>query len=117
MLSSYAADNAELSQTLIDLTESVAEATRERTEIASHVAQLEELRISVDEVLGAGENELIGAGSIGRDFGELLRELTLDPTKDYQPLGPAPGPPPKKPPTAPAAGVKAGRRPPAGPRP
>ena len=27
--------------------------------------------------------------------GELLRELTLDPTRDYQPLGRPPGPPPK----------------------
>ena len=29
--------------------------------------------------------------------GELLRHLTLDPTKDYQPTGRSPGPPPKKP--------------------
>jgi transposase InsO family protein len=28
--------------------------------------------------------------------GELLRELTLDPTRDYQPLGRPPGPPPGK---------------------
>lgn len=27
--------------------------------------------------------------------GELLRELTIDPTRDYQPLGRPPGPPPK----------------------
>jgi hypothetical protein len=27
--------------------------------------------------------------------GELLRELILDPTKDYQPLGRKPGPPKK----------------------
>jgi hypothetical protein len=29
--------------------------------------------------------------------GELLRELTLDPDKDYQPTGPPPGPPPGRP--------------------
>jgi transposase InsO family protein len=29
--------------------------------------------------------------------GELLRELTLDPTRDYQPTGRPPGPPPKTP--------------------
>ena len=29
--------------------------------------------------------------------GELLRDLTLDPTRDYQPLGRRPGPPPPKP--------------------
>jgi hypothetical protein len=28
--------------------------------------------------------------------GELLRELTLDPTRDYQPTGKPPGPAPKK---------------------
>jgi len=28
--------------------------------------------------------------------GELLRELTLDPTRDYQPLGRPPGPPKNK---------------------
>jgi len=27
--------------------------------------------------------------------GELLRELTIDPTRDYQPLGRRPGPKPK----------------------
>ena len=30
---------------------------------------------------------------IGRDTGELIRELTLDPTRDYQPRGLPPGPP------------------------
>jgi transposase InsO family protein len=66
---------------------------------------------------------------IARDTGQLIRELTLDPTRDYQPRGVPPGPPPGtlcRPPTpapdpgptaAPAAGVKAGRRPPAGHRP
>jgi Integrase core domain len=50
--------------------------------------------------------------------GELLRDLELDPTKDYQPLGRPPGPAPgRRPPAPPAAGVKAGRRPPEGPRP
>ena len=29
--------------------------------------------------------------------GELLRELTLDPARDYQPTGRPPGPPPKTP--------------------
>jgi hypothetical protein len=29
--------------------------------------------------------------------GELLRELTLDPTSDYQPTGRPPGPPPGTP--------------------
>jgi len=28
--------------------------------------------------------------------GELLRELTIDPTRDYQPAGRPPGPAPKK---------------------
>jgi hypothetical protein len=28
--------------------------------------------------------------------GELLRQLTIDPTRDYQPTGKPPGPPPKK---------------------
>jgi transposase InsO family protein len=66
---------------------------------------------------------------IGRDTGQLIRELTLDPTRDYQPRRLPPGPPPGTrcrspaaapdpgPPAAPAAGVKAGRRPPAGQRP
>src|SRR5215213_6443681 len=65
---------------------------------------------------------------IGRDTGELIRELTLDPSRDYQPRGPPPGPPKRSPATPrpasrsrhnppPAAGVKAGRRPPEGPRP
>jgi transposase InsO family protein len=57
---------------------------------------------------------------VDADTGELLRELTLDPNRDHQPLGRPPGPTPRAPdsrPTAPpAAGVKAGRRPPAGPR-
>jgi transposase InsO family protein len=65
---------------------------------------------------------------IHRHTGELIRELTLDPTRDYQPRGLPPGPPKKtattplpasrsRPNVSPAAGVKAGRRPPAGPRP
>src|SRR5215218_110806 len=65
---------------------------------------------------------------IGRDTGELIRELTLDPSRDYQPRGLPPGPPKRSPATPrpasrsrhnppPAAGVKAGRRPPEGPRP
>ena len=29
--------------------------------------------------------------------GELLRELTLDPSRDYQPTGRPPGPPPRTP--------------------
>ena len=31
---------------------------------------------------------------IGRETGQLIRELTLDPTRDYQPRGLPPGPPP-----------------------
>lgn len=65
---------------------------------------------------------------IARHTGELIRELTLDPTRDYQPRGLPPGPPKKtaatprpasrsRPPRATTAGVKAGRRPPEGPRP
>ena len=62
---------------------------------------------------------------ISRDTGQLIRELTLDPTRDYQPREVHPGPPPgtlcrpptaapdRCPPAAPAATVKAGRRPPA----
>jgi transposase InsO family protein len=34
---------------------------------------------------------------INTTTGELLRHLTLDPTRDYQPLNPPPGPPPRKP--------------------
>ena len=34
---------------------------------------------------------------IGRDTGQLIRELTLDPTRDYQPRGLPPGPPPGTP--------------------
>ena len=34
---------------------------------------------------------------INRDTGDLLRELTLDPTRDFQPRGLPPGPPPKQP--------------------
>lgn len=34
---------------------------------------------------------------IDRDTGELLRELTLDPTRDFQPRGVPPGPPKKEP--------------------
>jgi transposase InsO family protein len=66
---------------------------------------------------------------IHRHTGLLIRELTLDPTRDYQPRGLPPGPPPQNPTATPrpasrsapnratAAGVKAGRRPPEGPRP
>jgi transposase InsO family protein len=70
---------------------------------------------------------------IARDTGQLIRELTLDPTRDYQPRGLPPGPPKRhatpaqpdpavlpttSPPGPPAADVKAGRRPtPQGPRP
>jgi hypothetical protein len=62
---------------------------------------------------------------IHRHTGQLIRELTLDPTRDYQPRGLPPGPPKgtprrppaaapdRRPPAAPAATVKAGRRPPA----
>ena len=32
-----------------------------------------------------------------RDTGTLIRELTLDPTRDYQPRGVRPGPPTKNP--------------------
>jgi len=32
---------------------------------------------------------------IARDTGELIRQLTLDPTRDYQPRGLPPGPPKK----------------------
>ena len=65
---------------------------------------------------------------IHRYTGELIRALTLDPTRDYQPRGLPPGPPKQtaatprpasrsRPDVPPAARVKAGRRPPAGPRP
>jgi transposase InsO family protein len=65
---------------------------------------------------------------IHRHTGDLIRELTLDPTRDYQARGLPPGPPKhtaatpppasrSRPNVPPAAGVKAGRRPPAGPRP
>jgi transposase InsO family protein len=62
---------------------------------------------------------------IHRHTGQLIRELILDPTRDYQPRGLPPGPPkgtPRRPPAAapdprppaaPAAKVMAGRRPPA----
>ena len=33
---------------------------------------------------------------VDRDTGELLRELILDPTRDFQPRGLPPGPPPKQ---------------------
>jgi transposase InsO family protein len=65
---------------------------------------------------------------IHRHTGALIRELILDPTRDYQPRGLPPGPPKQtaatpppasrsRPNRATAAGVKAGRRPPTGPRP
>jgi transposase InsO family protein len=64
---------------------------------------------------------------IHRHTGDLIRELTLDPTRDYQPRGLPPGPPKQtatpppasrsRPHRATTAGVKAGRRPPEGPRP
>jgi transposase InsO family protein len=65
---------------------------------------------------------------IGRHTGELIRELTLDPDRDYQPRGLPPGPPKKAAATPrptspsrlkapPAARVKTGRRPPEGQRP
>ena len=59
----------------------------------------------------------LGIRVIDAETGELLRELILDPAKDYQPLGRPPGPRPKQPTTPPADGVKTGRRPPEGPRP
>jgi hypothetical protein len=34
---------------------------------------------------------------IDRHTGEILRELTLDPSRDFQPRGVPPGPPKKKP--------------------
>ena len=61
---------------------------------------------------------------IHRHTGQLIRELILDPPRDYQPRGLPPGPPKRDPATAPrpasrsrphratAAGVKAGHRPP-----
>jgi transposase InsO family protein len=65
---------------------------------------------------------------IERHTGHLIRELTLDPARDYQPRGLPPGPPKQtattprpasrsRPTVPPAAEVKAGRRPPAGHRP
>jgi transposase InsO family protein len=65
---------------------------------------------------------------IDRHTGQLIRDLILDPSRDYQPRGLPPGPPNQaaatpspasrsRPIVPPAAGVKAGRRPPAGPRP
>ena len=65
---------------------------------------------------------------IHRHTGDLIRELTLDPTRDYQPRGLPSGPPKRsaatprpasrsRPKVPPAAGVKTGRRPPAGLRP
>jgi transposase InsO family protein len=65
---------------------------------------------------------------IHRHSGELIRELILDPTRDYQPRGLPPGPPKQtaappraasrsRPHVPPAAEVKAGHRPPAGPPP
>jgi transposase InsO family protein len=65
---------------------------------------------------------------VNRHTGQLIRELTLDPTRDYQPRGLPPGPPKtttatpcpasrSRPERATTAGVKAGRRPPAGHRP
>jgi hypothetical protein len=65
---------------------------------------------------------------IGRHTGELIRELILDPTRDYQPRGLPPGPPKQaaatpraasrsRPRRATAAGVKAGCKPPEGSRP
>jgi transposase InsO family protein len=65
---------------------------------------------------------------IHRHTGQLIRELILDPTRDYQPRGLPSGPPKQtaatpppasrsRPNRATAAGVKAGRRPPTGPRP
>jgi hypothetical protein len=65
---------------------------------------------------------------IHRHTGQLIRELILDPTRDYQPRGLPPGPPKQtaatprpasrsRPNPPPTAEVRAGRRPPAGPRP
>ena len=66
---------------------------------------------------------------IHRHTGQLIRELILDPTRDYQPRGLPPGPPKRdpgghtpaasrsRPKVPPATGVNAGRRPPEGPRP
>jgi transposase InsO family protein len=65
---------------------------------------------------------------IHRHTGQLIRELTLDPTRDYQPRRLPPGPPKQTAATPPPAsrsaphratadGVKAGRRPPEGHRP
>ena len=65
---------------------------------------------------------------IHRHSGTLIRDLILDPTRDYQPRGLPPGPAKQtaatprpasrsRPEVPPAAGVKAGRRPPEGPRP
>ena len=52
---------------------------------------------------------------IDAETGELLRELTLDPERDYQPIAPAAHD--RRQTAPPATAVQAGRRPPAGPRP
>lgn len=54
---------------------------------------------------------------VDADTGQLLRELTLDPSTDYQPRGRAPRPGRTGHTTPPAETVRAGRRPPEGPRP
>ena len=41
-----------------------------------------------------------GTGVFDAETGQLLRELTLDPRRDYQPLGRPPGPPKKTQPTS-----------------
>ena len=38
----------------------------------------------------------LDVGVINAATGELLRDLILDPDRDYQPLGRPPGPPPQK---------------------
>ena len=45
----------------------------------------------------AGTGILLHVHIIGAATGELLRELTLDPSRNYQPTGRKPGPKPKTP--------------------
>jgi hypothetical protein len=45
----------------------------------------------------AGPPSVLSITVLHDDTGELIRDLTLDPTRDYQPRGVPPGPPRKTP--------------------
>ncbi len=76
---------------LHDISDPAGKLTRRRASRLHHIpVGTEHARTPVLKLVDDLHIPIINAAT-----GELLRELTLDPTRDYQPLGRPPGPPPK----------------------